>query len=268
MHHEQGETLCLALTAEHVDLVRRVANRLHRRLGATRDLDDLVSDGLEAIALAANSWKADGGMPLEKWLAMKARFGMIDGLRRENGRYEDARRHRRSMVSLDAPVDDAVPDVTLHDMVPDPAQDVVECVEARLALARLSELPAREREALIGTSVGEGVDAVAENLGISPSRVTELRQRGLARIEPDTGSMFAPVDTPDVTPAELQVIEAAAGGLTVEQTATLLGKSTETIKTQRRAAVRRFGAADITNAVFLAARAGLLDHLQTGLQGA
>ena len=57
----------------------------------------------------------------------------------------------------------------------------------------------------------------------------------------------------DLTPAERLVVEAAALGLSARTTADRLGKSLETVKTQRRMAMARLGAISMANAVWLLA---------------
>lgn len=59
-----------------------------------------------------------------------------------------------------------------------------------------------------------------------------------------------------LTPAERQVIEAAALGLSTAATAARLNKTLETVKSQRKLAIARLGAANMTNAVWILALAG------------
>jgi RNA polymerase sigma factor (sigma-70 family) len=55
-----------------------------------------------------------------------------------------------------------------------------------------------------------------------------------------------------LTPSELEVLRGAALGETAEETADRLRKSVDTVKSQRRAALRRLGARSIAQAVFIA----------------
>ena len=55
-----------------------------------------------------------------------------------------------------------------------------------------------------------------------------------------------------LTPWELEVLRGAALGETAEQTADRLRKSIDTVKTQRRRALKRLGAKSIAQAVFIA----------------
>ena len=57
---------------------------------------------------------------------------------------------------------------------------------------------------------------------------------------------------PELTPMELEVLRGAAVGETAGETADRLGKSPETVRSQRRTALKRLGARSITHAVFIA----------------
>jgi DNA-binding CsgD family transcriptional regulator len=61
-----------------------------------------------------------------------------------------------------------------------------------------------------------------------------------------------------LTPSELGVLYAAASGLTVSESARELGKSSETVKTQRRRIILKFGARNIAHVVGIAAAEGIL----------
>jgi DNA-binding CsgD family transcriptional regulator len=61
-----------------------------------------------------------------------------------------------------------------------------------------------------------------------------------------------------LTPSELGVLHAAANGLTVSESARRLGKSSETVKTQRRGIIQKFGARNIVQVVGIATARGIL----------
>jgi DNA-binding CsgD family transcriptional regulator len=61
-----------------------------------------------------------------------------------------------------------------------------------------------------------------------------------------------------LTPSELGVLHAAASGLTVSESARRLGKSSETVKTQRRGIIQKFGARNIVQVVGIATAKGIL----------
>lgn len=60
------------------------------------------------------------------------------------------------------------------------------------------------------------------------------------------------------TEAQLTVLRFAAIGLSTYQAAAILGRSRITVLTHQKAAIRRLGAHNVTHAVALAYRAGLL----------
>jgi DNA-binding CsgD family transcriptional regulator len=62
-----------------------------------------------------------------------------------------------------------------------------------------------------------------------------------------------------LTPNELGVLEDAATGLTVHESARSRGKSSETVKSQRKAVLVKLGARNITQAVALATAQGIID---------
>jgi DNA-binding NarL/FixJ family response regulator len=61
-----------------------------------------------------------------------------------------------------------------------------------------------------------------------------------------------------LTPAELAVLQAAAEGLTVPETARKLQKGSETVKTQRNKIILKIGARNMVHAVCIAAERGLV----------
>lgn len=58
-----------------------------------------------------------------------------------------------------------------------------------------------------------------------------------------------------LTPREIQVLQYAAGGKTVRETALLMDLAPGTVKNQRAAAMRRLKAVSLTHAVAIAMRA-------------
>jgi DNA-binding CsgD family transcriptional regulator len=61
-----------------------------------------------------------------------------------------------------------------------------------------------------------------------------------------------------LTRAELEVLHAAANGLTVPETAAQLQKGAETVKTQRNRIILKIGARNMTHAVCIATEQGLV----------
>jgi RNA polymerase sigma factor (sigma-70 family) len=127
------------------------------------------------------------------------------------------------------------------------------------ALRRDSFLPryARERgDRVVVLSmekpVGQGGLTIADTLvdhRASVETIVEQREVLERALE---GNDAQAVDPHPLTPSELEVLRGAAFGETAEQTADRLRKSIGTVRTQRRAALRRLGAKSIAQAVFLA----------------
>jgi DNA-binding NarL/FixJ family response regulator len=69
-----------------------------------------------------------------------------------------------------------------------------------------------------------------------------------------------PQSGPDLTEREVQILAAAARGLSVSTTGRELYLSPNTVKTYRRTAFRRLGARNVTEAVALAQAYGLLSQ--------
>jgi DNA-binding CsgD family transcriptional regulator len=150
-----------------------------------------------------------------------------------------------SVGSLAAPIK---PDGagTLEEVIPDPRPSVEEIVEQRAQLAAILSLPEREREIVLRAAAGEHQVEIADSLSVSPSRVSQISARAVERL----GAEGQEATT--LTPAELDVLQGAAEGETVEETAERTGRAVETIKSQRKSAMRRLNARSITHAVFLA----------------
>ena len=86
-----------------------------------------------------------------------------------------------------------------------------------------------------------------------------LVEGGMHRIDgvspvPDEPVPTVPLD--ELSPVEREVLDAAARGLTVPETAVALGKGAETIKSQRNRVILKLGARNMTHAVCMAAAAG------------
>ncbi len=100
--------------------------------------------------------------------------------------------------------------------------------------------------------VGEGGLTIADTLvdpRASVETIVEQRELLESALEGDHAQAS---DLNPLTRSELEVLRGAAIGETAEQTADRLKKSIDTVRTQRRAALRRLGAKSIAQAVFLA----------------
>lgn len=190
--------------------IRRSAWRLHARLPASVDHDDLVQAGMLRVLERQQRTPDDTA----GYLLIVARGGMLDYLRAGDPLHHTERlRVRRLAEARDrverrlmrpvsfaevaaeagVPIDDAARD---HDValcgldeasdvsadLPDPSDALVALYAVRDAARRYQRLDARWR-AIVDDWLAERpqVETAAE-LGVTPGRVTQLRQRAVERI--------------------------------------------------------------------------------------
>jgi DNA-binding CsgD family transcriptional regulator len=99
--------------------------------------------------------------------------------------------------------------------------------------------------------------------GVYPQCMPPAGQPHLLRWEDAIGVhvvAHAPVDPIGcgLSRAELDVLQAAARGLTVPESAALLGKGRETVKTQRHQIILKLGARNVAHAVAIATTRGVM----------
>ena len=161
--------------------VRRQAQR-YLRPGCGASFEDLVQEGLLAVALSFRQWSPTGGSSLFAWIrrpvlnALRDAVG-IDHVKRAN------RRPPTLVVSLDAPIpksDDVVR--TLHDVLSTTAEPRDAFVHARFESA-YRRLTARERMVLRCRYLA---DLTLETTGIvmalSRERVRQIERAALVKI--------------------------------------------------------------------------------------
>lgn len=71
----------LARLKEGLDLVDMLARQLRRQCGPHVQVDDLASQGREALLGAARSFDPDRGVPFRRWANLRIRGSMIDAIR-------------------------------------------------------------------------------------------------------------------------------------------------------------------------------------------
>ncbi|HEY1479409.1 MAG TPA: helix-turn-helix transcriptional regulator [Gaiellales bacterium] len=74
---------------------------------------------------------------------------------------------------------------------------------------------------------------------------------GWAQIDEAPAAPSVHPDTPGLSHSESEVLDDAADGMTVDETAVSRSKSPETVKTQRRSILLKLGAKNMTHAVAL-----------------
>lgn len=159
-----------------------------RRLVPPRDVDDAVQDALLGIVRGYGRWRADGGASLDRWLWLSIRAAIIDGARSRT-QYRRNVKRRPIVVSLDEPIgyDDnhgAVIERCRADYLEaDRAEPDLELVavdlEHFLRELDLGGDPA-DRIVLDGLLDGRSQEAIAADLGVTPSRISQ-RVRNIRR---------------------------------------------------------------------------------------
>jgi len=246
-----------------MDLVRRIAYSLHRRLRVdTVDVEELQADGFEALVRAVRDYDPSKG-PLIAYIVLRCRGAMIDGLRQRMliTRSDHAKGVAEPvLVSLEQSVGE---DLRIEDQLADPdattAEDVIEhvnSVAASEALPReLAALPKRYQRILRARFLLRRTQKeVAAAEGVSPSRIEQIERRSRRRLQriPEIAE-----ETP-LTKKELKVLRLAAEGASADETARRLRKACDTVKTQRRAIIAKLRARNMINAVAIAYKRGLL----------
>jgi RNA polymerase sigma factor (sigma-70 family) len=161
----------------YLDLVRTARAKLLSRTGGATpvlaDRDDLFSAGCVALIRAANKHDGRSGFATFAWRCIWA--AMVDELRK-HGPINQSGKRRPEVISFSTSLGDGdqTASVTLGETVPAQGASVDEQVEAREALADVFALPPRPREALLRRGMGESTEEIAESLGVSASRVSQI----------------------------------------------------------------------------------------------
>ena len=71
----------IARVEEGLELVDMLARQLRRQFGPYVQVDDLASQGREALLAAARSFDPDRAVPFRRWANLRIRGAMIDGVR-------------------------------------------------------------------------------------------------------------------------------------------------------------------------------------------
>jgi RNA polymerase sigma factor (sigma-70 family) len=168
-------------------------------------------------------------------------------------------------------VGETIPDVRAED----PATSVVEQETVRAALRELSE---RERQIVALHYFSDmSFTSLADLAGVTPTRLRTIHTQAMIRLqqlleEPleaddddtlceENGKEETVSSREALTPAELDVLRAAAEGMSADETAEQLIKSTGTIRTQRKSVLAKLQARNMAEAVWLGCKKGYLSPL-------
>lgn len=191
------------LVTEHRWLVERAVDRRMRSLPTWVERDELVGYGYLALVQAAERFDPSLGVPFPAYAQIRIDGAIRDGLRAGDWlptRLRAAQRRisamQRDLATASHPAPDPADLVSLdagrtsdtdaavsrrHEEQPEEAL-IDECMIARMRslISRLSE---KQRVALVGSYLEgrTGVD-LAELLGVSPSRVSQLRNEALLNL--------------------------------------------------------------------------------------
>lgn len=119
-------TEVLARVSEGLELVDMLARQMRRQFGLFVVVDDLASQGREALLAAARSFDPDRGVPFRRWANLRIRGAMIDAVR-QNGNVP--KRVYRKLRALQAA--DLVHDARNEEIAASPPQSP-EAADARI----------------------------------------------------------------------------------------------------------------------------------------
>ncbi len=91
----------IARLNEGLELVDILARSMRRQFGMHVMLEDLVSQGREALLGAARSYDPDRGIPFRRWAALRVRGAMIDSVRQSGNLPKRVYRKLRALQSAD-----------------------------------------------------------------------------------------------------------------------------------------------------------------------
>ena len=281
--HRFRRTKCPTLREElvlgYTPLVVTIAGRVHRRVPPHVDRRDLVSSGMVGLLAAVDRYDPELPNVFAAYAAPRILGAIIDSLRTSDlvPRSVRERGEEIQFLSLEQPVlrngmerpsvGETIPDASADD----PATSVVEQETVRAALRELSE---RERQIVALHYFSDmSFTSLADLAGVTPTRLRTIHAQAMIRLqqlleeplEPEDEALRERDGTEDtasarevLTPAELDVLRAAAEGMSADETADQLTKSTGTIRTQRKSVLAKLQARNMAEAVWLGCKKGYL----------
>jgi RNA polymerase sigma factor for flagellar operon FliA len=177
---------------EHMPLVRQVVGRVLRRLPPNVLRDDLLAAGAFGL-LDALRKSADRGPAFDWYARIRIRGAVVDELRAQDwltrrARTRAAREQMQGTGGSAAVVGfDDLPEVQAQGFVDENAPTPQDQVERRMDRAALesavAQLPQREAQ-IVAWHYFDGVafKTIAERLGVSEPRISQLHSRALGRL--------------------------------------------------------------------------------------
>jgi RNA polymerase sigma factor FliA len=172
------------IATEDLELVRRIAGHLARRLPAHVERDELVALGNLGLVEARARFDASRGVPFAAFAARRIRGAILDGLRSADP-LTRAERSRRRALTLE--VECMHVESAAADAEPAQEQNLEAWFEALTQIAAVRDaldvLPAREREIVREHFLdGRRLKQIGEDLGVSESRVSQILAVALRRL--------------------------------------------------------------------------------------
>lgn len=91
----------LARIQEGLELVDMLARQLRRQFGSHANVDDLASQGREALVVCARSFDPERGVPFRRWANLRLRGAMIDHMRAQGNLPRRVYRKVRALQAAD-----------------------------------------------------------------------------------------------------------------------------------------------------------------------
>ncbi len=208
------------LAERHLPLVHHFARRLESQTGSALELDDLVSAGTLGLLDAVSSYDPERGYRFSTFAARRVQGSMLDELRRQDVAPRSVRRKERRLAEAGERLAVSLNRLPRHQDVADvlgvdpktlwrwkwdvdrsrrvaltevagaqsrSGPEVEERLSRQAELERLhrelAKLPDRERRIVrLYDLEGRPLREIARRLGVSESRVSQLRKRALGRL--------------------------------------------------------------------------------------
>jgi RNA polymerase sigma factor for flagellar operon FliA len=169
----------VARVKEGLDVVEIVARQIRRQFGPYVELDELVSQGREALLAAAKSWDAEKGLTFRRWANLRVRGAMMDALRRHGSLPKRVYRKLRAAQAADR-----IAETLDEEAAASPPVANAEDAEAKLD-ARLDTLAMAMALSFLKVDSGEAIDRARDERespedAVSRAEVVALVRAALA----------------------------------------------------------------------------------------